>query len=226
MIVSVEQSRPVAVGELREMIDEVACAGSASAARRLLLDAVQIATENPLDLGTGAVGIQDVCHVTDDRHMAPDAVDQGVQRLQGREGRPHPFDQWPAGFWSPFFWAAWSTAARTCWRRWTRLYPGGSVMGRPETTPAVVPARTSAAATRASADAVSARAGWVSARSVFVLGLASSPALPSAISGKRRSIVRWTFRSSSTVSFAARANSWSSSFKGSTTLLRKCVWQY
>src|SRR3989442_4077773 len=196
MIVGVEQPRPVAAGELHEMVDEMACVGSASAARCLLNEAVQIATENPLDLGAGLVGVQDMRNVTDDLHMASAAVGHGTQRLQGREGRPHLVNQGPAAFSSPRFRAACSTAARTCWRRWTRLYPGGSVMGRPETTPAVVPARTSAAATRASADAVSARAGWVSARSVFVLGLASSPALPSAISGKCRSIVRWTFRSS------------------------------
>src|SRR2546428_121828 len=183
MVVGVEQPRPIAVGELHEMVNEVARVGSASAARRLLNEAVQITTEDPFDLGTGAIRVQDVRHVTDDPHMAPAAVGHGTQHLQGREGRPHLFDQWPTVFWSPFFRAACSTAARTCWRRWTRLYPGGSVIGRPETTPAVIPARASAAATRASAAAVSAGVGWVSARSVFVLGLASSTVLPTVISG-------------------------------------------
>jgi hypothetical protein len=70
------------------MVHEVARLGPAPATRRVLLKPVQITTQDSLDLRTGAVGVQDAHHVTDDLQMAAGAVGLGPHPLQGREGRP------------------------------------------------------------------------------------------------------------------------------------------
>lgn len=64
MLVGVEQARPVAIGELQQMVDEVTGVSAPSATRCLLLELVQVAAQNPLDLGGGVVRVQDLGHMT------------------------------------------------------------------------------------------------------------------------------------------------------------------
>jgi len=96
MIIGMEEARPVAVGYLDYVVDEVARGRPATPSRGFAFQTVQVASQDALDLGSRGVALENVRDVPDYAEVALGAIGDSPAQVQRLEGSPDLTDQRPA----------------------------------------------------------------------------------------------------------------------------------